>query len=150
MMSGCKLGTAVFVALLAALVLPLPLSNCVLKKVEGKTTEPGAILLGIFERKPNGPVACGVINHADLRLARPRQADLEVGVFVQCVEHIGRQAVRGPRGWELATTMLARPALPTCRAAHPPSRPADASYRCWRSGKRLPAGSRENRIPHSR
>jgi hypothetical protein len=29
------LGTAVFVALLAALVLPLPLSNCVLKRVEG-------------------------------------------------------------------------------------------------------------------
>src|SRR4030081_2660381 len=59
MMSGCKLGTAVLVPLLGALVLPLPLSNCVPKKVEGKTTEPGANCWGFSSETPTAQLLVG-------------------------------------------------------------------------------------------
>ena len=51
--------TAVFVALLAALVLPLPLSNCVVKNVEGKTTDPGTYCWGFSREIPTAQLLAG-------------------------------------------------------------------------------------------
>jgi len=51
-------------------VLPLPLSNCVAKKVGGKTTDPGANCWD-FRVRHRRPIARGVNIHAELRLARP-------------------------------------------------------------------------------
>ena len=65
MMSGWRLGTVGLTAELAALVLLLPLSNCVEKKFVapsvGKTTELGTNCLRIFERDAEVPPVRRVI-----------------------------------------------------------------------------------------